>query len=136
MTEQEIERRAMHARELHEKGFNCSQAVFAATADLYGIEQNDALRLAASFGGGIGAMRETCGCCCAMFMFEGLRSGSATEGDRVGKRKNYSNVQQLAAKFADMHGGSIICRELLANPANPSCSDKCANAVRIVLQDD
>ncbi len=134
MTKQEIDSRAEEARTLHQKGFNCAQAVFAACADLYGIEREQALKLAASFGGGMGNMRETCGCCSAMFLLEGLRSGSATEGDRAGKLNNYQRVQALAATFAKQHGGSIICRELLANPNNPSCTEKCANAVKIVLE--
>ena len=136
MTKQEMESRAEAARQLHQKGFNCAQAVFAACADLYGIEREQALKLAASFGGGIGNMRETCGCCSAMFLIEGLRSGSATEGDRAGKLHNYQRVQDLAAMFKQQHGGSIICRELLANPDNPSCTEKCANAVKIVLENE
>ena len=136
MTKQEIDRRVQEARELHGRGFNCAQAVFGACAGLYGIEEERALKLSASFGGGMGSMREVCGCCSAMFMIEGLRSGSATAGDRVGKLHNYKRVQELAEQFKQQHGGSIICRELLANPANPSCTEKCANAVRIVLENE
>lgn len=52
LTQTEIEQRIQQARELHRAGFNCAQAVFAACADLYGIDQEQALRLAASLGGG------------------------------------------------------------------------------------
>ena len=37
MTEEMIESRAQRAVELFKNGYNCSQAVFAACADLYGI---------------------------------------------------------------------------------------------------
>ena len=69
MTEQEITKRVERAKALFKQGFNCSQAVFAACADIYGIEDEAlALRLAASFGGGIGRMRQTCGAACGMFL--------------------------------------------------------------------
>ena len=38
MTEQEIEKRVERAKELFHQGFNCSQSVFAACADIYGMD--------------------------------------------------------------------------------------------------
>lgn len=123
MTKTEIEARVLRAQELFKQGFNCSQSVFAACADLYGIEDEAlALRLAASFGGGIGRMRLTCGAACGMFMLAGLENGSATAGDAEGKKRNYELVQQLAAEFKAQHG-SIICADLLGLTAQRSCSE-------------
>ncbi len=132
LTENQIDERVQQARELHRAGFNCSQAVFAACADLYDIPREQALRLSASFGGGIGGTRNVCGAACAMCMVEGLKSGSATQGDLVGKKANYARVQQLLEQFKQQHG-SIICAELLQMPNCPSCNDKVANATRIAL---
>lgn len=149
MTDLEIQARADRAQALFKQGFNCAQAVFAACADLYGItDEALALRLAASFGGGIGRMRMTCGAACGMFMLAGLDNGSATPGDSAGKMANYASVQQLAADFKQEHG-SLICAELLGiapRPENPQpaertaeyykkrpCSEMVANAVRIFL---
>ena len=113
MKKEEIEKRVEKAKELFHQGFNCSQSVFAACADIYGIEDEVlALRLSASFGGGIGRMRQTCGAACGMFMLAGLENGSAKEGDAEGKMQNYALVQDLAAKFKD-ENGSLICSELL-----------------------
>ena len=113
MTNQEIEQRVERAKTLFRQGFNCSQSVFAACADLYGIKDETlALRLSASFGGGIGRMRETCGAACGMFMLAGLENGSAVEGDAEGKKQNYALVQELASKFKS-ENGSLICSELL-----------------------
>ena len=73
-------------------GYNCSQSVVAAFADLYGFTREQSLRMAASFGGGIGRMRMTCGAACGMFLLAGLETG-ATEGDnRAGKSANYKAV--------------------------------------------
>lgn len=100
------------AVELFMQGFNCAQAVTAAFADLYGLSREQALRVSASFGGGIGHMREVCGAASGMFILAGLDCGSSTPGDRAGKRYNYEVVQQLAARFREQNG-SIICGELL-----------------------
>lgn len=149
MTNQEIEQRVERAKTLFRQGFNCSQSVFAACADLYGIEdQALALRLSASFGGGIGRMRQTCGAACGMFMLAGLENGSAVEGDAEGKKQNYALVQELAFKFKS-ENGSLICSELLGiapKPQEPTpeartdsyyqkrpCVEMVASAVRIFL---
>lgn len=113
MTEQEIQQRVDKAVALFKQGFNCSQSVFAACADLYGINDEAlALRLSASFGGGIGRMRQTCGAACGMFLLAGLHNGSATPHDADGKKQNYALVQDLAAQFK-AENGSLICSELL-----------------------
>ena len=149
LTKEDIELRVERAKELFHQGFNCSQAVFAACADLYGIKDEAlALRLSASFGGGIGRMRQTCGAACGMFMLAGLENGSATPHDADGKMHNYALVQDLAAQFKD-ENGSLICSELLGiapEPQNPTpeartkayyqkrpCAEMVASAVRIFL---
>ena len=113
MTEQEIESRAQRAVELFKNGFNCAQAVFASCADIYGIKDEQlALRLSASFGGGMGRMRLVCGAASGMFMLAGLQNGSFTPHDNEGKMANYAFVQQLAGDFKAQYG-SLICAELL-----------------------
>lgn len=113
MKQEEIEARVNKAKELFKQGFNCSQSVFTSCADLFGIADEElALRLSASFGGGIGRMRQTCGAACGMFLLEGLRSGSSKQGDHDGKAANYANVQALAQRFKE-ENGSLICAELL-----------------------
>ena len=94
------------------QGFNCAQSVCAAFADLYGLTEEQALRLSAGFGGGIGRMRMTCGAACGMFILAGLDCGATRGDDREGKARNYEVVQELAAEFR-RRNGSIICAELL-----------------------
>ena len=94
------------------QGFNCSQAVVAAFADVYGLTQEEALRVSAGLGAGIGRMRLTCGTECSIAVLAGLECGSTTAGDRQGKSECYKLVQQLAEEFRREHG-SITCSELL-----------------------
>ena len=117
MKQEDIEKRVERAKELFKQGFNCSQAVCAACADLYGMDEEMALRVAASFGGGIGRMRQTCGAACGMFILAGLENGSAIPGDAEGKKNNYTLVQDLAEKFKQ-ENGSLICAELLSGTRN------------------
>lgn len=106
------EERISRATELFKSGYNCSQSVVAAFADMYGFTEEQALRMAASFGGGIGRMRETCGAACGMFLLAGLEKGAIDGADREGKAANYAFVQELAAEFKKRNG-SLNCGELL-----------------------
>ena len=106
------EQRIRRAEELFMQGFNCSQAVVAAFADIYGYTEEQALKMSAGFGAGIGRMRLSCGAFNGMALLAGLDCGTATPGDREGKSYNYQVVQELAARFKEEHG-SLICSELL-----------------------
>ncbi len=117
-----MESRKGRAVELFQQGFNCSQAVFAAYCDLYGMDEKTALRLSCSFGAGMGRMREVCGTCTGMFMIAGLESGTIDGADKQGKKTNYDMVQMLAEEFRKRNG-TIICKELLGL----TCSSKGKN---------
>ena len=106
------EERIARAVAFFKEGYNCSQSVVAAFADLYGFTLEQALLMAASFGGGIGRMRLTCGTACGLFMLAGLETGTTDAKDRAGKSQNYKVVQELAAEFKAVTG-SITCAELL-----------------------
>ena len=56
----ETKNRIEKAVELFKSGYNCSQSVVGAFADMYGFTEEQAFRMSASFGGGIGRMRQTC----------------------------------------------------------------------------
>ena len=107
-----MEDRIELAVSLFKEGYNCSQAVVAAYADMYGFTREQAFKMAASFGGGIGRMRKTCGAACGLFMLAGLETGCTDGKDREGKEANYKVVQALAEEFKKRNG-SITCAELL-----------------------
>lgn len=94
-------------------GANCAQAVVMAYADELGMDEKTAARLASSFGGGIGRLREVCGAVSGMMMVYGLLKGYDDLHDPEAKKAHYANVQALAAKFRE-ENGSIICREILS----------------------
>ena len=106
------------AKNLFLKGYNCSQSVFGAFADELGVNRETAMRLASSFGGGMGRLREVCGAVSGMFMVAGLKYGYSDPHDKAAKAQHYKRVQDLAAEFRG-ENGSIICRELLGLPGGP-----------------
>jgi C_GCAxxG_C_C family probable redox protein len=105
------------AYRLFKSGCNCAQAVFTAFRDVTGLDFETSMRLSSAFGGGMGRMREVCGACSGIFMVLGYIYGYDTPGDDEGKKKLYADVQYLASKFKERHGGTIVCRELLKNAA-------------------
>lgn len=108
----ELKDRIEKAVDNFKSGYNCSQSVVAAFADMYGFTEEQALRMSASFGGGIGRMRLTCGAACGLFMLAGLEKGATDGKDREGKAANYALVQRLAEEFKKRNG-SLTCAELL-----------------------
>ena len=107
--------RAEKAAKLFLEGYNCAQAVFVAYSDLTGLETDFAAKLASSFGGGMGRLREVCGAVSGMFMVAGILYGYDSCDSDEDKAAHYARIQELAAKFKEQTG-SIICREILKNP--------------------
>ena len=103
------------AAELFVSGSNCAQAVAVAFCDVTGLEPGLAAKMASSFGGGMGRMREVCGAVSGMLLVLSQLYGYDTPGDDASKKVLYTHVQALAGQFRE-ENGSIICREILKNP--------------------
>ncbi|MDE6152150.1 MAG: C-GCAxxG-C-C family protein [Prevotella sp.] len=109
--QEETERMVERGVGYFKQGYNCSQSVAMAFAEWYDVPLPLMTRISASYGGGIGRMRETCGSALGMFMLAGLEIASV-ESSQETKKKNYEAVQKLAADFK-AQTGSICCKELL-----------------------
>lgn len=100
------------ARKKFIDGRNCCQAVFATFAPELGVDEATALKIASSFGGGIGRLREVCGAFSGLCMVAGILKGYADGETPEEKAAHYALIQELAEKFKKEHG-SLICREIL-----------------------
>jgi len=119
------------AAELFVNGYNCAQAMLVAYCDVTGLTPEFSAKLASSFGGGMGRMREVCGAVSGMLMVAGLLYGYDTPGDDTVKKEHYQLVQQLAGRFRE-EAGSIICREILDNPpSDPNPTPRTAEFYRV-----
>jgi C_GCAxxG_C_C family probable redox protein len=126
MNEDELEKRKKQAVHFFEEGFNCSQSVFMAYSDIYGIEPEIAAKLATSFGGGMGRLREVCGAVSGMFLVLGLQYPFTDTKEIAAKNTNYKAVQRTANEFKSVMG-SYICADLLKlkhEPQNPESSER------------
>ena len=83
-----------------------------AYADIIGEQPELISKMAASFGGGMGRLREVCGTVSGMAMVAGALSPS-TDPKNMGERQaNYALVQRFAEAFRK-ENGDIVCRRLL-----------------------
>ena len=130
-----IDRGAL-AKEYFLKGYNCSQAVLLAFSDVTGLDETVAAKMASSFGGGFGRLREVCGTVSGMMMVFGIVYGYADPKAKEDKTMHYERVQELARRFREANG-SIICRELLAGHAKtqPVKNDADREQISAMLSD-
>lgn len=121
--------RAEQAKVYFEEGYNCAQAVTLAFAKEMGLEKDTAAKMASSFGGGLGRLREVCGAVSGMSLAAGALLGYADPKAKEEKADHYALIQKLAGEFREK-AGSIICRELLAginNDTNPVPEERTAS---------
>ena len=113
------------AKQLFLNGANCAQAVLCAFCKETGMDTETAMKIASSFGGGMGRLREVCGACSGMFMVAGLLDGYSSTDATTQKAEHYARIQMLAEKFKEKNG-SIICRDLIAegNDTSPVPSER------------
>jgi len=144
------EARADSARAYFKQGYNCCQAVALAYSDVMGMDETAIATIASGFGGGMGRLREVCGCVSGMAMVAGAVYPSTDPSNAEKKGESYKLVQELAGSYRE-ENGSIICRELLGLDRNtneaprPSdrtaeyykkrpCAELCACAARIIAE--
>lgn len=122
-----LESRVERAVQMFKEGRSCSQAVFMAFSDLYGLPDEYAASVAAPFGVGIARMHETCGTVIALAMLAGMEDSNPAKATKL--------TRQLIDDFIAKNG-SISCKELLGlvpaeNIVKKSCAEKVRDASNI-----
>lgn len=112
MENQVIQSKGDLAEDFFSQGYNCSQAVFLSFTKECGIDEETALKISSSFGGGMGRLREVCGAVTGMFMVAGLLYGYSDPKENSSKASHYEKIQALASDFKE-ETNSIVCKELL-----------------------
>jgi C_GCAxxG_C_C family probable redox protein len=93
-------------------GFNCAQAVLTTYCEQFGLDKIQALKLAGSFGAGMGYTGGTCGAVSGAYLLIGLKHCKAHEDDNEAKEKNYEIVREFTRRFKEING-SVSCTQLL-----------------------
>ena len=103
---------AEKAREMFFKGYNCAQSIMCAFSDVTGYDLNTSARMASSFGGGMGRLRQTCGAVSGAALVLGIVKGYDDPTDYEAKKQHYVLVREFAERFKEKNV-SINCGELL-----------------------
>ena len=97
--------------QLFEQGYVCSQAVFAAFCQDFGLEKDMALKIGACFGSGM-RKGQVCGALTGALMVLGLLYGQKKAGDTEGRQKS-NEVNDLMMNRFKEKCGSCLCNDLL-----------------------
>jgi C_GCAxxG_C_C family probable redox protein len=103
--------KSKQAAEYMKSGYNCAQSIVKAYAGEVGLEEEDVLRMAAPFGGGLGRNGYVCGALTGAALIIGKKYGNVDATDARSKEKAYHVVSDLLDEFAKGQG-SVMCREL------------------------
>lgn len=93
------------------EGFDCSQVVLSNFSDKLNITREEALKIAACFGGGMWH-GETCGCVVGALIALGIKYGNYIANDNVTKNELLKLKVEFESAFSK-ENGSCICREIL-----------------------
>jgi len=104
--------KAEKAVALFREGFSCSQAVFSAFSEDFGLDRNTSLKISQPFGGGMAHLGEACGAVTGAFMLIGLKYGRTKADDLAARDRTYAKMRQFTDRFKALHC-SIQCRCLL-----------------------
>jgi C_GCAxxG_C_C family probable redox protein len=99
------------AWKLFEQGYNCAQAVFSHAAEELGLDEEEALKIASGFGGGM-LLGEMCGCVTGAIMALGLKYGFSEPNDSIGKGIANEKTMEFLRKFKEKNGAHR-CKDLL-----------------------
>jgi len=102
----------MDSESLFREGFNCGQAVLVPHASALGLSEEQAFKLAAGLGAGMGRMQETCGAVTGACLVLGLRYGHTAADDKARKEHTYGLIRHFHEEFATVHL-STRCSDLL-----------------------
>ena len=87
------------AKEYFTEGYNCSQSVAMAYADIIGINKDTVAKMTSGFGGGMGRMREVCGAFSGVTFVLSCLYGYDYAKDFASKTELYKRIQQLGSRF-------------------------------------
>lgn len=100
------------ANELLQQKYHCSQALFGAFAEDFGLDGRLAFKLSTCFGAGM-RKGETCGCVTAGIMILGLAFGFYDAQDRELEMYGNHKTREFMDRFREKMGGSNLCRDIL-----------------------
>lgn len=121
------------AIELHNKGFNCAQAVACVFCEELGVSEEAVFAACEGFGLGMGGMKATCGAVSGAVMAAGLKNSCKDLEHPTSKAATYQLSKAIVKAFAEKNS-TIVCQELKGVQTGVvlrSCPDCICDAVEI-----
>ena len=112
---------------LHDKGYNCAQAIVCTYAQDFGIDIETAYKLSEGFGFGMGTM-SVCGALSGGLMVAGLKNSAGVQSPGATKGATYKINRAITQAF-EQATGALLCAELKGrDTGKPICS--CEECIR------
>ena len=99
------------AIELHDKKYNCAQAVACVFSGEIEVSERLLFKTAEGFGRGMGDMCGTCGALSGAVLLAGLKESDGNTAEPGSKGKTYKVVEEMRKVFEQKTGG-IVCKDL------------------------
>lgn len=118
----------------HAKGYNCSQSVACAYADLVGMDERTMFKLMEGFGLGMGGTYGTCGALTGAMAIVGMRLSGGNLDGPLTKAETYKVAERIIDEFRQMNH-SCVCRDLKGIETDSpfkSCDEYIADASAIL----
>ena len=118
---------------LHDKGYNCAQAVACSFAEELNIPEEVLFAALEGFGLGMGNMQTTCGAVSGAVMLAGLKNSCKDLEHPTSKASTYQLSKAITEQFVKQNG-TLICKELKGidtGVVKRSCPDCIMDAVEI-----
>ena len=129
-----MESRKEKANALHDKGYNCAQAVACTFADKVDVDEEVLFRACEGLGLGMGCMQGTCGAISGACVLAGFVNSSANLDAPSSKQATYKLSRQIVEKFQARNQGTI-CKDLKGVETGKmlrACPDCIMDAVEFV----
>ena len=129
-----LSERIKMADELHRKGYNCSQSVAVACADLVDVPAETLFKATEGYGFGMGTMDGTCGALTGALLIAGLKNSTGNLESPKSKGATMKISKAMLTSFREK-SGAIICRELKGVDTGKmicSCPDCIKHGVEVV----
>lgn len=119
---------------LHDRKFNCCQAVACAFAQETGVDVATLFKAGEGFGLGMGCMDGTCGALSGAILVAGFLNSDGNIDAPATKADTYKLSKEMLSRFREKCG-STVCRELKGVDTGKmlcSCPDCIKNGVEVV----
>lgn len=123
---------------LHDKKYNCAQAVACAFAEEIGIDMQTLFQACEGFGLGMGCMNGTCGAISGAVMLAGFKNSDGNTENPGTKASTYQLSKMILDKFEEKNQ-SPRCRDLKGVDTGtvlrscPGCIEDAVDIVQEVL---